>query len=39
LVVSIKSVEAHRSRLINKLGYASSADLIRFAIREGIAAP
>ncbi|MDR3457831.1 MAG: response regulator transcription factor [Verrucomicrobiae bacterium] len=39
LAISIKSVEAYRSRLIKKLGCASSADLIRYAIREGIAAP
>lgn len=37
LKVSIKSIEVYRSRLKNKLGCTSSADLIRFAIREGIA--
>ena len=39
LDISVKSVEAYRSRLIKKLGCSSSADLIRFAIREGISAP
>lgn len=38
LAISIKSVEANRSRLMKKLGCASLADLIRYAIREGIAA-
>jgi DNA-binding NarL/FixJ family response regulator len=39
LGVSVKSIEASRSRLMQKLGCASSADLIRYAIREGIAQP
>jgi len=39
LAVSVKSVEAYRSRLIKKLGCSSSADLIRYAVREGIAVP
>jgi DNA-binding NarL/FixJ family response regulator len=39
LTTSIKSVLAYRSRRAKKLGYASSADLVRYAIREGIAAP
>jgi DNA-binding NarL/FixJ family response regulator len=38
LAISIKSVEANRSRLMKKLGCASLADLVRYAIREGIAA-
>jgi DNA-binding NarL/FixJ family response regulator len=37
LNVSTKSVEAYRSRLMNKLECASPAELTRFAIREGIA--
>lgn len=36
LSISPKSVEAYRSRLMKKLGYASSAELVRYAIREGI---
>ena len=39
LGVSIKSVESYRSRLMKKLACASSAELVRYAIREGIAAP
>lgn len=38
LGLSVKSVEAQRSRLMKKLGCTSSADLVRYAIREGIAA-
>lgn len=36
LAVTVKSVETYRSRLQKKLGCASTADLIRYAIREGI---
>ena len=38
LGVTAKSIEAYRSRLKAKLGYDSSAELISFAIREGLAA-
>jgi DNA-binding NarL/FixJ family response regulator len=38
LNVATKSVEVYRSRLMSKLGCASSVELTRFAIREGIAA-
>lgn len=34
-----KSVETYRARLMKKLGCASSAELVRYAIREGIASP
>jgi two-component system response regulator NreC len=34
--VSVKSVEAYRSRLMKKLACASSAELVRYAVREGI---
>jgi DNA-binding NarL/FixJ family response regulator len=37
LTVTPKAVEAYRSRLMKKLGCSNSADLIRYAIREGIA--
>jgi two-component system, NarL family, response regulator NreC len=37
LSVSIKSVEAYRSRLMKKLGCSNSAELVRYAIREGLA--
>jgi len=39
LGVSIKSVETYRTRLMAKLGYTSTAELVRFAVREGIIAP
>jgi len=35
LNVGIKSVEAYRSRLMKKVGVSSSAELVRFAVREG----
>jgi len=37
LAVSTKSVESYRSRVMKKLGCSSAADLVRYAIREGIA--
>jgi DNA-binding NarL/FixJ family response regulator len=37
LKLSTKSVEAYRSRLMKRLNCASSAELVRYAIREGIA--
>jgi len=36
LAISVKSVEAYRSRLMKKVGCSNSADLVRYAIREGI---
>jgi len=36
LAVSIKSVEAYRSRLMKKLVCSNSIELVRYAIREGI---
>ncbi len=39
LTVSIKTIETYRSRLMHKLGLASSAELVRYAIREGITSP
>jgi len=39
LQVSTKSVEAYRSRVMKKLQFSSSAELVRYAIREGIATP
>jgi DNA-binding NarL/FixJ family response regulator len=39
LKVSIKSVETYRKRLLTKLGYDSTAELVRHAIREGFVAP
>lgn len=37
LSVTVKSVETYRSRLQKKLGCACTAELVRYAIREGIA--
>lgn len=36
LRISGKTVEMHRQRLMKKLGFASVAELVRYAIREGI---
>jgi DNA-binding NarL/FixJ family response regulator len=37
LKLSIKSIEANRSKLMTKLGCSSAAELVRYAVREGIA--
>ncbi len=34
---SAKTIDGHRERIMKKLGVSSSADLMRFAIREGLA--
>jgi len=39
LSVSVKTVEFHRSRLMEKLGAHTVADLTRFAIHEGLTSP
>ncbi len=39
LGVSTKSVETYRSRMMAKLGYANAAELVRYAVREGIVDP
>jgi two-component system response regulator NreC len=36
LHVSVKTIEVHRKQLMDKLGLSSLADLIKFAIREGL---
>jgi len=36
LILSKKTVEAHRSRIMNKLGLYSLPELVRYAIREGL---
>jgi DNA-binding NarL/FixJ family response regulator len=36
LAVTINSVETYRSRLMKKLGCASTAELVRYAIRDGL---
>lgn len=37
--VTIKTVEAHRASLMNKLGLHSIAELTKYAVRKGIASP
>lgn len=39
LHVGVSTVHTHRSNVQEKLGLATTADLIRFAVREGIASP
>ena len=39
LKLSVKSVEANRSRLMTKIGCSNAAELVRYAVREGLAAP
>jgi DNA-binding CsgD family transcriptional regulator len=36
LNISIKTTETHRARIMKKLDLKSVADLVRFALREGI---
>ena len=36
LFISPRTVETHRARVIKKLGFASTADLIRYAIRNNL---
>ena len=37
--LSIRTVEAHRNHVMNKLKFSSFSDLVRFAIRHGIVQP
>jgi DNA-binding NarL/FixJ family response regulator len=37
LKLSPNSIETYRARLMKKVGYRNTAELVRFAIREGIA--
>jgi len=39
LGISLKTVEAHRSKVMSKLGLHSVAELVRVAIREGVVEP
>ena len=39
LDVAVKSAETYRARLMQKLGVGSTAELVRYAIREGIVEP
>jgi PAS domain S-box-containing protein len=36
LFLSIKTVETHRARIMDKLGFHRTADIVRFAIRSGL---
>jgi DNA-binding NarL/FixJ family response regulator len=37
LKLSPNSIETYRARLMKKVGYRNTAELVRYAIREGIA--
>jgi DNA-binding NarL/FixJ family response regulator len=39
LNISVKTAETHRARIMAKLGMESVADLVRYAIRNGLIAP
>jgi len=39
LGVTVKSVEAYRSRLMKRIGCQTPADLVRYALRQGLLAP
>jgi DNA-binding NarL/FixJ family response regulator len=39
LHVTVKTVEAHRAHLMDKLGLRSTAELTRYALRKGIVSP
>jgi DNA-binding NarL/FixJ family response regulator len=39
LNISVKTAETHRARIMSKLGLDSVADLVRYAIRNGLIAP
>jgi len=36
LCISVKTVETHRAHILEKIGAHSTAELIKYAIREGI---
>ncbi len=38
LVISVKTVEAHRAHIMTKLNAKNRTDLIRYAIRRGLVA-
>ena len=36
MMISIKTVSAHRSHILEKLGVSSTAELVLYAVRQGI---
>jgi DNA-binding NarL/FixJ family response regulator len=36
LKISVRTVEDHKSQLLNALGVKSTADLVKFAVRQGL---
>lgn len=39
LQISVRTVEAHRARVMIKLGFTGVADLVRYAVREKLIEP
>jgi len=39
LGISVKTAETHRANVMHKLGLSSLPDLVRYAIRTGVATP
>ena len=39
LGISVKTVESHRRNIMHKLGLRSTADLVRYAVRDGLIQP
>jgi len=39
LLISTRTVESHRSRIMHKMNFSSFSDLIRFAVRRGLVEP
>ncbi|HGJ65199.1 TPA: response regulator transcription factor, partial [bacterium] len=36
LFISMKTVETHRNRILQKLGVHTTADMVRYAIKSGL---